>query len=230
MRIRGASILGAGLAVLLLTGAAGAGILRSDLKAMADYRGYRTYNATDKWGNPLYALYCDVDFAVYYPGSFAAAFGEGSDPSVGKEYVYAYQIFNNLALPPGINPPTRYKVSQFSVGLLITADADNVGFLADANRDPSTSTFTTTAAKWTYSNPGLAVGAYGDILIFTSPYAPSWGAVGGLVGGMSQSLAMPSPGGTRYDPPAKAPAPGTPEPATMSLLLLGSAALLRRKT
>ena len=51
-------------------------------------------------GGSTYALNVEVDYCVYAAlrrELFDLSFGSGADPSHGTQYVYAYQILNNLA-------------------------------------------------------------------------------------------------------------------------------------
>jgi hypothetical protein len=134
-----------------------------------------------------------VEYAVYEPGHFNAAFG-GGDPSNGNDYVYAYQLINAPASPKDI--------TKFTVGLDAAASPSGITEMNDPNPPagvatssapafaPTTSPYT--SAAWTFNTIGI--GAKSDILLFTSRYSPEWltGTVKGT-SAMGETGNVPSP-------------------------------------
>ena len=154
----------------------------------------------------------DVEYAVYQAGDYEDS---GTDPSGGTEYVYAYQIFNDLA--------GDVLVSSFSVGLDSAADPDDIGSDAGSGTAggtaPSASAFSgspPTSAVWYFFNDTIdPPGEYSEVLIFTSPNGPQWAPATVMDSGLSDIQNLPSP---------------IPEPATLALMGLGGAfALIRRR-
>jgi len=197
------------MAVLLaLSGTAAASPLVSDLNAMPLWQGTQQFNAT----SGVRTLQVDVEYAVYAPGNY----GLSADPSGGTEFVYAYQVFNDLLG----NAP----VSSFSVGLDPTANVASIGSDAGSGTTPggtapSMSAFSdsppTSAVWYFFSNTIGPPLEYSTVLLFTSPYGPQWAPATVMNGGLGNTRDLPSP---------------TPEPATMAFLALGGlGVLLRRK-
>ena len=193
------------MAVLLaLSGTAGAAPLVSDPNAMPVWQGTQQFN--DTWGGAT--LQVDVEYAVYAPGNYSII----ADPSGGTEFVYAYQIFNDLA--------GNVPVSTFSVGLDPAANVANIGFDAGSGTTPggttpSSSAFNggppPTSAVWGFP---LDPPKYSTVLLFTSPYGPQWAPGSLLDSGLSDKQNLPSP---------------MPEPASLALMALGGVGLLARR-
>ena len=194
------------MAVLLaLSGTAAASTLVSDLNAMPLWQGTQQFNAT----SGVRTLQVDAEYAVYAPGNY----GLSADPSGGTEFVYAYQVFNDLLG----NAP----VSSFSVGLDPTANVANIGSDATSGTSggtaPTASVFTgspPTSAVWYFFNDTIdppPANEYSTVLLFTSPYGPQWAPATVMNGGLGNTRDLPSP---------------TPEPATMAFLALGGVGLL----
>lgn len=194
---------------------ASAALLCDDTNAMSSYQGTATYSATDGTST----ISATVDYAVYAPGDYS-----GTDPSNEDHYVYAYEIFNTT--DSGIGDT----VYDFSVGITSIAGVVNAGTdtssAAPGDSDGpefapvGTPTQTNEDVSWSFiDTAGINYGTNHDsvTLIFTSPNAPQWRSAtikGG--GGVSNFQDVPSP---------------VPDPATISLLSLGSFALmvLRRR-
>ena len=220
------------LAVMLAcTSAARGGLLPIDPNAY--YDGTTTWSGTQAFtataGNGA-LLNVTVDYAVYAPGKFSTSttLDNPTDPSGGTQYVYAYQLWNNVG--------GQFNVSTFTLGLADAADSDaykegnklpaNIGFVPNfagspAGVQPSGSAFTYTSggtaqsAVWNYS-PALPAGDYSNILIYTSPYPPHTD-VSSIQGGITGDQVidgLPSP----YNP--------VPEPASGSLLAVAGVVLM----
>ncbi len=199
------------MAMLLgCAGLATAGPIADDVNAIPAWRGTQNFYVE---GTGLFTgatIDVDVEYAVYQPGDYG---GSGTDPSDGTEYVYAYQIFNDLA---GNEP-----VSSFSVGLDAGADPDDIGSDAGSGTTggtvPSASAFSgsppTSAVWYFYLNTidPTPTNEYSEVLLFTSPYGPQWAPGSLLDSGLSDKHDLPSP---------------IPEPATLALMALGGLGLL----
>jgi len=153
----------AGVAVLLgCVGLATAGPIAGGADAMPGFFGTVYYNYT-AGGETLTA---QVDYAVYAQGDYP-----GTDLSVGADYAYVYQIFNDVASTVG--------VEWFSVGLESGAIARNQGEDTSAGapgqgggESPWMARVGSTSVSWTF-DPGVPVGGHSTTLLFTSPYGPT---------------------------------------------------------
>jgi hypothetical protein len=216
-------------AVALSIGSASAGILAGDPNAFL--KGAKLFSG----GNPLgQTLISSVDYGVYAPGMFgtSAALGlpAAFDPSGGTEFVYAYQIFNDVG--------GQLRTATLSIEL-IPGVISNLAFVSHApgtpagGLAPSNWDFIPIAVnppanvKWSFLSPNLLnTGLKSDILLFTSPLGPTFRNAS-LTGG-SGSIAPPVIG-----PFVTLPSP-TPEPSTLVLAasavgLLAAGYLRRRK-
>jgi hypothetical protein len=182
--------------------------LATDPNAMAGWKGTQNFYAYDAGLQAV--LNVDVEYAVYGPGDYG-----GIDPSGGTEYVYAYQIFNDLAgnvpvtlLSVGINPDANPAIigQDSTTG---TPGGIPVTFAAFSGSPP-------TSAIWYFtSNPIGPPTELSQVLMVTSIHAPEWYMSTILSGGVSDMQELPLP---------------TPEPATLALMALGLALVgLRRK-
>jgi hypothetical protein len=190
-----------------LVGTAVAGPLPTDPSAMPGWHGQQFFSSTANG----FTMTATVEFAVYAPGMVetSAALGNpgfAMDPSLGANWVYAYEVFNTS---PAIGGAV---ITSSTVGLSIgpipaSASISNYAFAGGVA--PVLSHFgDSTSASWSFGP--LNIGANSDILFFTMPYSPT-NRPGGVQGGHGtiDSESLPSP---------------TPEPATITLL--GSALLL----
>ena len=205
----GSKAMAATVITLLLAGSALATPIASDLNAIPAWQGTQRFQAYDAGLGATIDV--DVEYAVYQAGDYEDS---GTDPSGGTEYVYAYQIFNDLA--------GDVLVSSFSVGLDSAADPDDIGSDAGSGTAggtaPSASAFSgspPTSAVWYFFNDTIdPPGEYSEVLIFTSPNGPQWAPATVMDSGLSDIQNLPSP---------------IPEPATLALMGLGGAfALIRR--
>ncbi|MEX0677064.1 MAG: PEP-CTERM sorting domain-containing protein [Pirellulales bacterium] len=219
------------LAVLaLFAGAANGGALLTD--GNASIQGSKLFSG----GNVLnQTLIASVEYAVYAPGDFGTSVALGlpalADPSGGAEYVYAYEIFNDVG--------GQLRVAALSIALnpgVITNIATNVSHAPgtpEAGLAPNAWTFIPIAVdppsnvKWSYTvSPNLlTVGLHSDILLFTSPFGPTF-LNASMTGGSASSA--PKAG----DPAVLLPSP-IPEPSTLVLSALAAGLLaagyLRRR-
>ncbi len=156
-----------------------------------------------------------VDYAVYAPGKFNLSFPD-ADPSNGAQYVYRYQLYNN----PG--PDSTDFIRKLTVGLV--GITDSTGWYCEyIEPDPLypsggvAPTFQVqltgspyTSAVWAFkASAPVNPGSYSKMLIFTSPYGPTFHAATVLSSSSTDVWEgqLPSP---------------VPEPASfISLLILG---------
>jgi len=156
-----------------------------------------------------------VEYCVYYPGYFSNYF-PGQDPTGGTEYIYAYQLFNNIDPHPSVG--TGYGpdyVDRFSVGLDQDESADNCSYVPGTGIVPVPDVLTagSTQAGWTFGTTAMAwstdPAAISAVLYFSSPNSPEddrttlsgWQSAGGW---------LPSPS-------------SIPEPTVMTVMAVGLA-------
>ena len=159
-------------------------------------------------------LAVDIQYCVYAPGQFALSF-PGEDPSGGSEYVYAYEVANDIA-PHPVDPPfDPGYVTRFSVGLNDEDEqAANIGFVDGAGQNPNASFLVPRTAGWDFTSPTLNYVSTSDVLLFTSPFPPELDTATVSGGAHIKTENLPSP---------------TPEPATFALLAVGAAVALARR-
>lgn len=149
-------------------------------------------------------LQATLDYAVFAPGDFI-----GTDPSGGSEYVYAYQVFNTS---------TGRSVDTFSVGLLAGHGAGNAGaepgYPQVGGVAPTLVTIGADSVVADLLTPAVAPGGFSQVVIFTSPNGPTFASASVRSGGVVAQEMAPTP---------------VPEPATIGLLGLLGASLLRRR-
>lgn len=192
----------AGAVVALATTAFG-GALWNDPNALPGYQGIAAFDAS--MGNSL--LYANVEYAVFAPGQYPDDGVLGNDPSDGTEYVYAYQAFNSANSNRGL--------ATFSVGI----DPDSLA--ANAGDDPLAGILGGQSPALVYLlgqsavfdfAPELPKNKHSTVLLYTSPYPPTWGPGSIQSGGLSDQETVPTP---------------VPEPA--AFVLLGLVGVFRRR-
>jgi hypothetical protein len=209
----------AAVLLALLTSAAAAGPLTSDPNAIPGWQGSITMTGTN--GSAL--LKADVDYAVYAPGQFGTSAAMGYpghtpvDPSSGTEYVYAYEIFNNVG--GNVSVTTLSIDIHWEIGMFGTAITDD-DLTPQGGNDPSAASFVLLSGhqentRWTWLSGGLPLAQNSSILLFTSPFGPQMrnAAMTGGSGTNDQILTprLPSP---------------VPEPGTLALAILGGLGLM----
>jgi len=201
MRVtKSATRLGGVLLVFLFTaGSAMGGILQSDPNGMAGWQGVQPFRSL------MNILSVNIEYCVYETGTdFAASWGV--DPTGGSgDYVYAYQIFNDL--DPHPSPLMQGSLSSFSVKIDGNEQIGVVSALGGSGVSPSSASQTATVVVWDFLNPTLNYPSVSDVLYFTSPFGPeaAFGAVSGS--GLADQQPLPS---------------AAPEPATIGMLALGA--------
>jgi MYXO-CTERM domain-containing protein len=147
-----------------------------------------------------------LDYAVYAPGTFPAGF-LGYTPTL-HEFVYAYQGFETGAAP----------LSSVSINLV--NPADNIGTFSGGgvSGDPSIAStlFYFDNANWLFN--GVPAGGSTTGLVFSSPNVPMM-STGSTIDDGTVGLVFPVP-----SPDGQSGGPNTPEPATLTLALIGMAA------
>jgi hypothetical protein len=190
------------LGSLLLAGSALGGLLANHPMAYTDPDGVTWHGSTAMANGDLSA---DVDWAVFAPGVYIAAFpGTGYAPAA-DQFVYAYQVFSTGAGP----------VTQMTVNMIESNEANNVGDdpVALAGVAPLIGWFGAPppdlqTANWAFA--GLVGGQNSDGLVYASVNMPLWDHAAYIV-----NL------GTFAVGPVPTPSDVIPEPATISLLASG---------
>ena len=223
-------LVSAPILLAVVGGIAFAGPLATDPNAIPGVQGSSAFFGTNV--SITHWVRADVEYAVYAPGMFgtsaALGFPGAVDPSGGTDYVYAYEIFNQPVVPPTPNPDMLggelagdepLGGAGFSAIPAGSTRVGNYSFNPEFGVIPGLSRFVPlgdpkTQANWVFGNPTLGPGLHSDILFFTSPYAPRY-ITSSIIGGnaTSASATLPTP---------------IPEPATLSLALLGLLGLLLR--
>jgi len=172
------------------------------------------FDTFNKLGFTLFAA--DIEYCVYAPGKFTerpAFSGESVDPT---HFVYAYQI---AEVYDGFYGQDSGYINQFSVGLSdLNECAENASYVTATGTAPtSDGEIVTGSVKWVFQ-PGVFSSsstsyptAPSAVLYFTSPHEPEWDNATATGAGYD-TQSMPSP---------------APEPATVAMLALGAAFVLR---
>lgn len=168
--------------------------------ALPGFTGTQLFDDPAFFGVSGLSISGNVDYAVFAPGAFGAAF-PGGDPSGGSDYVYAYQIEN-----------LDTNISKLTVGLDGDEPLGSVGFISDAGLvDPDNAAYVgsgPTSAAWDFTQLALPSGQSSAVLFFTSAAAPEW---------HSSTLAATNSAANSHNLPSP-----LPEPATLSLLAIGT--------
>jgi hypothetical protein len=209
--------------VLLLAAVAPAGVLINDPNAYTDAN--RTWCGSQQFDNTEYLpdLSIRLEYCVYAPGNpgdpgtFAASF-PGQDPTNGAKWIYAYQIFNNIAPHPGSSPDY---VDRFSVGLNEGNELpSNIGYVVGTGQDPNASSLPSLTAAWFFTRKNglsnkLLYPSTSAVLFYASPFGPELD--GATVQGLNLKYlddSVPSP---------------TPEPTTLVLTVAALGLAIRRR-
>jgi hypothetical protein len=148
----------------------------------------------------------DVSYAVYTAAAFATE--NGYDPSLGKSYIYAYQIWNGAS---------DTSIDNFAVSVLASAHAVNViydisGGWSVGSIAPSSTGIVSASAydnpTWRFGNaPLLEPGTHSAVLLFACNAAPSKDGCGQF-NGSDQTFSIVAP-------------QSAPEPLSITLLAGG---------
>jgi hypothetical protein len=156
--------------------------LYNDLAAIAGYAGRTSINIIQS----DIELKVDVEYVVYAPRTYL-----GSDLTSGNEYIYAYQIFNDLKADVAID--------FFSVGIIGPATVNNIytddtyGYSPSFAVEPSMSNIFAQSAGYVFAGQNLNPRRWPSVLIFSSDNGPTigFGTVSG--GGLCGMGALPTP-------------------------------------
>jgi hypothetical protein len=188
---------------LLAAAVAGAGAttLATDPAGTPGYTGAATFDGSVGSAK----LYVDLQYAVYAPGRYSHA---SADLSGGTDWVYAYQVFNR-------GTSTR-NVTTLVVGLLENAPAGNEQADPDAGAlggiEPDSILPLSRSMLFDFW-PEVHPGQHSSVLLFTSPYPPTFGPTSVEAGGIAAQDSAPTP---------------LPEPASVLLVLAGLFVTRRR--
>jgi hypothetical protein len=175
--------------------------------------------------------YGDVEFAVFNAATWSVLFPGQDTPSGGVgagEAVYAYQVFDNGAIPAGI--------TQFSAGLsdilpfgdltfdneqVTTGDSD---YIAGTGQDPNQVSPIGSSVPWKFLGASAIKSEGSSVLFYTSPFGPRWDNGSTTSGAGASRIPAPEFG-------VLVPEGFVPEPSALVLasLALCGAAIWRRR-
>jgi hypothetical protein len=181
-----------------------------------------------------------IDYAVYAPGQFNLAF-PNQDPSNGPQYVYRFQLFNNVGT-------SEDYLKKLTIGLININDAstwfckwiepntgpyDSGGVIPDQSQVGFVGT-PPTSVNWGYLSSGpIQPGNSSKMLIFTSSYAPTFAPATVKSRDTTKHYVDGENQFNWWE--GQLPSPVVPEPASFAylsifcLVLLVSRGVLRRK-
>jgi hypothetical protein len=210
MQLKIAKLAFAGVLFLSLTAAALAGPLPLDPAGISWAQGSKIISSAK--------ITATVEYSVYAPGQFSSslALGNPADPSLGADYVYAYEVFSSSV--PFKDLTIATVSGSIPLAYAGTNHVDNV-FAPNGGTAPTAEIFNVAIspsriinAKWTFSTAIDAGTGFSNILFFTSPYSPQFNTASISGGGTNlASSTLPSP---------------IPEPATVTLAAVAAACLL----
>jgi hypothetical protein len=194
--------------LLLMFGAGSSSALPLNADPLALQTGYAQFQAIE--GNNQ--LYGGVSYAVYakddYVGHPLPVFSNEN-----YAYVYAYQV--------DISPFSTADMHTFAIDLPGQGDVYNIGY--DPGKAvlygawPTQQTVAGNSATWQFDENTLGPGTYSMVLLLTSNFEPGMSDADFIVDGVSGYVG------------ASVAAP-VPEPATIALLTIGAAAILRKRS
>jgi len=146
----------------------------------------------------------DVEYAVYAPTKYP-----GSHPDAGSKYIYAYQVFNDST--------STATLASLTINLLsgsgAASPADDSTYAVLGGVAPLLSRLAgspPTSVQWVLD---VDPAEHSTVLLFSSPYTYTSAAATLTNSGVGDTRTLPTP---------------LPEPATISLLVIGAVALVRR--
>jgi hypothetical protein len=187
--------------------------LYADPFRMEEYSGFAYVGKTEGTNT----LHCEIDYAVFDLRHEEKPYN-GVDPSRGQDrYLYAYQIFSTSS---------NIDLRRFAVDIPQGVTANHIAYDWDkgilGGIPSSQQRFVEGSAVWQFGDPGnppITAATNSLVLIFTSKFAPGQSEAEftaiGIDGYVGASVSAPVL---------------TPEPATLALLGIGAATVLRKRS